>query len=108
MAGIFEDRERGYEAKWAHDEETHFKVIVRRNSLLGQWAAGEMGLSGSEAEDYVQAVVQTGMSGKGADQPLQKIRDDFAARKIAQSDPVLQRKIQELLEIAQREIAGQK
>jgi hypothetical protein len=42
MPGIFEERERGYEAKWAHDEESHFKILARRNDLLGRWAAGEL------------------------------------------------------------------
>ena len=60
MAGSFEAREKGYEAKWAHDEELHFKVLARRNKLLGQWAAGEMGLSGPAADDYVKATIQAG------------------------------------------------
>jgi len=51
MAGLFEERERGYEAKWAHGEETLFKVTARRNDLLGRWAAGELGLSGAEADE---------------------------------------------------------
>ena len=40
MTNAFEDREKGFESKWAHDEELHFKVIIRHNKLLGLWAAG--------------------------------------------------------------------
>jgi hypothetical protein len=41
MSGAFEKRQKGFESKWAHDEELRFKVFARRNKLLGVWAAGE-------------------------------------------------------------------
>lgn len=54
----FKDRERAEEAKFAMDEDTQFRVTARRNRLLGQWAAEQMGLSAVEAEAYAKAVVQ--------------------------------------------------
>ena len=42
MSGSFEDRERAFESKWAHDEELRFKIVARRNKLLGLWAAEQM------------------------------------------------------------------
>ena len=36
----FDDREKGFERKFAHDEEQEFKVAARRNRMLGEWAAG--------------------------------------------------------------------
>ena len=54
----FNDRERAEEAKFAHDEEMHFRIQARRNRLLGQWAAERMGLSAVEAEAYAKSVVQ--------------------------------------------------
>jgi len=52
----FNDRERAEEAKYAIDEDTQFRVTARRNRLLGQWAAEQMGLSAVEAEAYAKAV----------------------------------------------------
>ena len=46
----FQDRERGEEAHFAHDEEMHFRVTARRNRLLGHWAAERMGLSAAETD----------------------------------------------------------
>jgi hypothetical protein len=46
----FNDRERAFESKFAHDEDMKFRVIARRNRLLGEWAARLMGLSDAEAD----------------------------------------------------------
>jgi hypothetical protein len=95
MTGTFEERERAYESKWAHDEELHFKVLARRNKRLGQWAAAEMGLSGQKAEEYASAVVQAGL-GTGKDPVFHKLHMDFAAAKISHSEQAIHRKMEEL------------
>ena len=46
----FNDRERAFETKFAHDEEMKFRIIARRNRLLGEWAARQMGLSEAETD----------------------------------------------------------
>src|SRR5256885_1784681 len=93
---MFEERERGYEAKWAHDAEALFRVMARRDTALGEWAAARMNLSAAEAADYVGAVIQAGMVGKGADLALEKIRADFLARGAACPDDELQAKAADL------------
>jgi hypothetical protein len=105
MTGSFEDREKAYEAKWAHDEELHFKVMARRNRHLGQWAAGEMGLSGVQADDYTKATIQAGLIGKGADPVYEKIHTDFAAHKVAHSSHAIHRKMEELFHLASEQVA---
>ncbi len=104
MSRLFEDRERAYEAKWAHDEETHFKILVRRNKLLGHWAAGELGLSGQEAGEYAQAIVEAGLAGKDKDTVFRKIRDDFHSRKLGPPDPSIHDKMEEFLKIVSAEM----
>ena len=54
----FDDRERAFEAKFAHDEEMAFRVVARRNRLLGQWASARMGLTPEETDAYAKSVVQ--------------------------------------------------
>ena len=54
----FDDRERAFEAKFARDEEMQFRIIARRNRLLGEWAARLMGLSDVESEAYAKDVVR--------------------------------------------------
>ena len=104
MAGTFEKREKGFESKWAHDEELRFKVFARRNKLLGVWAAGEMGISGSAADAYAKEVVAADFEKPGDDDVFDKVRRDLDAKKIALSDHMLRRKMEELLEEAKRQV----
>jgi hypothetical protein len=104
MPAIFEDRDRGYEAKWAHDEVNRFKVLVRRNRLLGHWVAGELGLSGQEADEYAEAMVKLGLTGKASDRVFQKIRADFDAIKLGKPDQSIYAKMEGLFKIAAEEV----
>ena len=54
----FEDREKGFERKFAHDEELKFRATARRNRLIGLWAAEKMGLTGDEAQAYAREVIK--------------------------------------------------
>jgi hypothetical protein len=63
----FNDREKSFEKKFAMDEELKFKAESRRNRLLGQWAAGKLGLSGTAVDDYVKAVRKADLAQMGDD-----------------------------------------
>jgi hypothetical protein len=106
MSGLFEEREKGYEAKWAHDQETHFKVLARRDRLLAQWAAELMKITGPGADAYAGEVMNAGMRGKERDPVFEKIRNDLKAGGIDCSDRTIHRKMEELFERASHEIAG--
>ena len=104
MSGGFEKRQKGFEAKWAHDEELRFKVFARRNKLLGLWAAGELGLAGDAAEAYAKAVVAADFERAGDEDVLEKVRADFAAKGVAISDHMLRVKMDELIDVAKNQI----
>ena len=70
----FDDRERAEEAKFAMDEATGFKVMARRNKLLGLWAAELMDLHGAEAEAYAKTVVLSDLEEPGDDDVFRKVR----------------------------------
>jgi len=108
MSDGFKEREKGFESKWAHDEDLRFKVMARRNKLLGLWAAAEMGLSGAAAEDYAKAVIRSDFQKAGDDDMLAKLRDDFAAKKISQSDSAIRRKLEDFLAVAGRQVMAEK
>ena len=61
----FDEREKSYEKKFALDEELKFKSEQRRNKLLGEWAAGKLGLTGPAVEDYIKAVRKADLASKG-------------------------------------------
>jgi hypothetical protein len=104
MSGSFEKRGKGFEAKWAHDEELRFKVYARRNKLLGLWAAAEMGVTGPAADSYAKEVIASDFERAGDEDVFEKVRRDFDARAVTLSDHMLRRKMEELLEVAKQQV----
>src|ERR1700758_955623 len=104
MSGTFDEREKGYEAKWAHDEDLRFRTTARRNKLLGLWAAGQMGLAGAAAESYVSTLLDLEVRGARDQDIAAKIRSDFDGHKIALSDHMIHRKMEELLAEAAEQV----
>ena len=104
----FDKREDGFEKKFAHDEELRFKANARRNKLLGLWAAEKLGLAGPEADAYAKEVVMADFESPGDDDVFQKIRKDFDAKQIEQSDHQIRRTMTDLMEqaIGQIKAAG--
>jgi hypothetical protein len=93
----FDKREEGFEKQFAHDEELKFKATARRNKLVGLWAAEKLGLSGAEAEDYAKSVVMADFEEAGDHDVLRKIRRDFDAKGVAQSDHQISRTMTEFM-----------
>ena len=91
----FDKREEGFEKKFALDEELRFKANARRNRLLGMWAAGKMGLSGPDADAYAKEVVVADFEEAGDDDVFRKIRKDFDAKGVAQSDQEIRKTMTE-------------
>ena len=104
MSGAFEKRQKGFESKWAHDEELRFKVFARRNKLLGIWAAGELGLTGDAADAYAKTVVAADFERAGDEDVFEKVHADFTAKGVAISDHRLRVKMEELIEVAKSQI----
>lgn len=73
----FKDRERAFEAKFAQDEEIQFRIIARRNRLLGEWAGAKMGLNPAETDAYAKSVVQTDFEEAGPDDVVRKLMGDL-------------------------------
>jgi hypothetical protein len=100
----FDKREEDFEKQFVHDEELRFKATARRNKLLGQWAAEKLGLSGAEAESYAKSVVMADFDEAADHDVMRKIRADFDARGVAQSDHQIGRVMTELMEKAVADI----
>jgi hypothetical protein len=96
----FDKREEGFEKKFAHDEELRFKANARRNKLLGLWAAEKLGLAGAEADAYAKEVVMADFEQAGDEDVFQKVRKDFDANNVAQSDHQIRRTMVDLMEQA--------
>ena len=104
----FDDREKAYEKKFAHDAELKFKASARRNKLLGQWAAEKMGLTGDHADNYAKGVVLADLEEPGEEDVFRKIRGDFDEAGIDQSDHQIRRNMAELMDKAVGQIEGER
>ena len=103
----FDDRKKGYESKFAHDQELEFKSMARRNKLLGLWAAEKLGLDGSAAEDYAKEVVKADFEEPGDEDVFRKVRGDFDAKGVDQSDHQIRRTMDELMATAVQQIENE-
>jgi hypothetical protein len=104
----FDEREKSFEKKFAMDEELKFKSEQRRNKLLGEWAAGKLGLSGSAVDDYVKALRRADLATKGDEDVFQKLRKDFDDKGVAVSDADLRRAMSERLAQAVSQIEAER
>ena len=100
----FDDRERAEEAKFAMDEATEFKVMARRNKLLGLWAAELMDLHGDEAEAYTKTVVLSDLEEPGDEDVFRKVQGDLEKAGVERSDSRIRDHMAELLPVAREQI----
>lgn len=75
----FDDRERAFESKFARDEEMNLRITARRNRLLGEWAARQMGLSEAEADAYAKDVIRADFEEAGEHDVARKVLGDLTS-----------------------------
>jgi len=103
--GGFNDREKGFEAKYQHDQETQFKITARRNKLLGLWAAEQMGLGGADA--YAKEVVVADFEEAGDDDVLRKVLSDLTDKGVGLDKKAVRKKMDALLATAREQIIAE-
>jgi hypothetical protein len=100
----FDDREAGFESKFALDQDQEFKAMARRNKLLGLWAAEKMGLSPASGEQYANAVVRADFEQPGDEDVFRKIAGDFKGSGMTVSEGEIRSKMDELASIARDQV----
>ncbi len=103
----FDEREKGFEAKYKHDQETLFKVTARRNKLMGLWAAEQLGLAGAEADAYAKSVVAVDFEKPGEEDVVHKIVTDFSAKGVKVSEHAVRKRLADFAHMAREQIAKQ-
>lgn len=98
----FDNRERAFENKYAHDAEMQFKAVARRNKKLGLWAAGVLGKSGTEAESYAMEVIRADFEEEGHEDVFRKVAADLTGKA---DEAAIRAKMAELLIEAKAELA---
>jgi hypothetical protein len=102
----FDNREESFEKRFVHEQELQFRAEARRNKLFGLWAAEKLGKTGAEAEAYAEALVTAETAANADELVFSKVKADFAAAGVEQSDHQIRRTLDELLEKAKAEVKG--
>ena len=102
----FTDRERGEEAKFAHDEDMAFRILARRNRLLGIWAAEQMGLTSEETDAYAKEVVQAEFEEGGDEDVIRKVLGDLVSAGCDLDESGVRAMLEEKSVVARRQLMG--
>jgi hypothetical protein len=103
----FDDREKGFEAKFRLDQESQFKVTARRNKLLGLWAAAQMGKSGADADAYAKDVVAADFTRAGDSDVIEKVVADLKAHNVTVTDASVRAELEKLARTAREQIIAE-
>jgi hypothetical protein len=103
----FDDREKGFEAKFRLDQEAQFRVNARRNKLLGLWAAAQMGLTGADAEAYARDVVTADFQRAGDSDVIEKVVTDLKAKNVPVTDADIRAQLDRLAKTARDQIIAE-
>ena len=103
----FDERERAFEKKFEHDEQLRFRVEMRRDKLVGLWAAGLLGLTGAEAEAYARQVVEADLEEPGPEDVIRKVRADFEANDVEMSDRRIRRRLDDCEKEAREQVMSE-
>jgi hypothetical protein len=100
----FDDREKGYEGKYAHDQELAFKAKARRDKLIARWLAPQLKLSEAEAAEYGKSLAGHAYEKNHEDMLVKRILADCAAKGVEMTEHRLRRHLNELLDEAQKQV----
>ena len=90
----FDEREKSFEKKFAHDEELQFKISARRNKYIGQWASQILGYNSDQEKEYIQSVIKADFAEAGDEDVFRKVKVDLKDHNI--SDEEIRKKMDEL------------
>ena len=94
----FDDREKGFEAKYQHDQEAQFKIRAIRNKLVGEWAASL--IKPEDEEIYVKEVRLSNLEKPGDDDLIDKLLNDFELKNLGIEKQEIIKKIEECSRLA--------
>jgi hypothetical protein len=103
----FDNREKAFENKFAHDAEMQFKAEARRNKLLGLWAADKLGLDGLEADAYAKTVILSDFEEAGDEDVYRKVSGDFAKHAVGVSEQELREQMRILMAQAKGQLVSE-
>ena len=96
----FNDREKGFEKKFANDQEAEFRISAKRNKLLASWVADLLKFSEEQKKNYITEVIKADFQESGDEDVFRKIKKDLESKNI--KDTEIRKKMLEFLEEAKK------
>ena len=93
----FDDRQKGFEKKFAKDQELQFKVAARSNKYLAEWAGSKLGKNDEERKNYIQEIIKADMEESGNEDVFRKIKNDFKLASISIEDSEIRKEMEKAL-----------
>ena len=97
MNDKFTDREKGFEKKFAKDEELQFKVQARSNKYLAEFVCTKLSKSEEDKKNYVQEIIKADMEEAGQEDVFRKIKKDFEKDSIKIDDSEIRSQMEKAL-----------
>ena len=99
----FEERQKGFEKKFAKDQELQFKVAARSNKYLVEWVSLKLGKNEEDKKKYIQEVIKADMEEAGSDDVFRKIKKDFESASVAVDDSEIRSQMEQALSRAKED-----
>ena len=104
MNDQFTNREKGFEKKFAVDEELQFKVQARSNKYLAEFVIKKLGKTDEEKQKYIQAIIKADMEEAGSEDVFRKIKKDFVEASIKIEDTEIREQMEKALLRAKKDL----
>ena len=101
----FDDRKKGFESKFAHDEEILFKINAKRNKFLGEWVADKLKKTDKDKEDYILEVIKSDLAEPGDEDVFRKVKNDLSQDGFDNIDEEIRNKMNEFMETAKKAVS---
>ena len=99
----FNDREKGFEKKFANDQELQFKIAARSNKYLGEFVSTLLGKSDKDKQDYIQEIIKADMEEVGSEDVFRKIKKEFQTASISIEDSEIRNQMEKALSRAKED-----
>ena len=103
MSEKFSDRGKGFEKKFARDEELQFKVQARSNKYIAEFVLKKLNKSEDEKQKYIQEIIKADMEEAGNEDVFRKIKKDFQEASINIEDSEIRDEIEKALNRAKED-----
>jgi len=100
---MFDDRDKGFENKFAHEEEISFKINARRTRLIGLWTAEKLGKPEAERDVYALQLLDSMVSNKSETALLDKLQAELGTKATLKE---IRTELERLSQVARQQILG--